>query len=177
MRLKRTENCPRRTTFSLRVFLPCRLLALCIITMLFQQASIAQDLDYCTSRYPSITSYNPPPYFAEDRREKIDISANTTLSGKDGSSTFEGDVIVERHELRIRADIASFDNTSREISVNGNVHLDATSMSIDADDGRFFLDDNNTEFSNIRFFIPETRLRGYAEKVNSDSNKSAILSS
>ena len=27
MRLKRTENCPRRATFSLRVFLPRRLLA------------------------------------------------------------------------------------------------------------------------------------------------------
>ena len=152
-------------------------LALSIIAVLFQHTSFAQDLDYCVARYPSITSYNLPPYFAEDRREKIDISANKTLSGKDGSSTFEGDVIVERHELRIRADIARFDNTSREISVNGNVHLDTTSMSLDADGGRFFLDDNNTEFSNIRFFIPETRLRGYAEKITSEGRQSAVLSS
>jgi LPS-assembly protein len=152
-------------------------IALGIIAMLFQHASSAQDLDYCTARYPSITSYNPPPYFAEDRREKIDISANKTLSGKDGSSTFEGDVIVERHELRVKADIARFDNTSREISVHGNVHLDTTSMSLDADEGRFFLDDKNTEFSNIKFFIPETRLRGYAEQVSAESNQSAVLSS
>jgi len=148
-----------------------------IIAMLFQHTSIAQDLDYCTARYPSITSFQPPPYFAEDIRDNIDISANKTLSGKDGSSTFEGDVVVERHELRIKADVARFDNTSREISVHGNVHLDTIAMSIDADSGRFFLDDNNTEFSNIRFFMPETRLRGHAEKVTAESNNSAVLSS
>jgi len=152
-------------------------LALGIIVMLFQHISIANKLDYCASRYPSITSYQAPPYFAEAIRENIDISANKTLSGKDGSSTFEGDVIVERHELRVKADIAMFDNTSREISVHGNVHMDTIAMSIDADSGRFFLDDNNIEFSNIKFFIPETRLRGYAETVTSDSNKSATLTS
>jgi len=152
-------------------------LALGIVAMLLQHSSIANDLDYCAARYPSITSFQPPPYFSEVTRDNIDVSANKTKSSKDGSSTFEGDVIVERHELRIKADVARFDNTNREISVQGNVHLDTMSMSIDADSGRFFLDDNNSEFSNIRFFIPETRLRGYAEQVTSNSDKSAVLSS
>ena len=146
-----------------------------IMSILFQHSSVALDMDYCAARYPSITSYQAPPYFPEATRDNIDISANKTLSDKAGSSTFEGDVILERHELRIKADIARLDNTNREISVNGNVHLDTTSMSIDADSGRFFLDDNNTEFSNIKFFIPETRLRGHAEKVTSEGKKSATL--
>ena len=152
-------------------------LAVGIVSILFQHSSVALDQDYCAAKYPSITSYQPPPFFAESRRDNIDISANKTLSDKDGSSTFEGDVILERHELRIRADIARLDNTNREISVNGNVHLDTTAMSIDADSGRFFLDNKNTEFSNIKFFIPETRLRGHAEKVTSEGKKSATLSS
>ena len=109
-----------------------------IMSILFLHSSAALDLDYCAAKYPSITSYKPPPYFAESNRDKIDISANKTLSDKTGSSTFEGDVILERHELRIKADIARLDNTNREISVNGNVHLDTTAMSIDADSGRFF---------------------------------------
>jgi len=146
-----------------------------IMSILFQHSSVALDMDYCAARYPSITSYQAPPYYPEATRDNIDISANKTLSDKAGSSTFEGDVILERHELRIKADIARLDNTNREISVNGNVHLDTTSMSIDADSGRFFLDDNNTEFSNIKFFIPETRLRGHAEKVTSEGKKSATL--
>ena len=152
-------------------------LAVGIVSILFQHSSVALDQDYCAARYPSITSYQPPPFFAESRRGNIDISANKTLSDKGGSSTFEGDVILERHELRIRADIARLDNTNREISVTGNVHLDTTAMSIDADSGRFFLDNKNTEFSNIKFFIPETRLRGHAEKVTSEGKKSATLSS
>ena len=109
-----------------------------IVSILFQHSSVALDQDYCAAKYPSITSYQPPPFFAESRRDNIDISANKTLTDKAGSSTFEGNVILERHELRIKADIASLDNTNREISVSGNVHLDTTAMSIDADNGRFF---------------------------------------
>jgi LPS-assembly protein len=145
--------------------------------MLLAHTAIANNLDYCANRYPSITSFKPPPNFSADRQEQIDISANKTLSGKDGSSTFEGDVVIERHELRIRADTARFDNTNRDVSVSGNVHMDTLSMSIDADKGRFFLDDKNTEFSDVQFFIPETRLRGTAEQVTSDSDKSAKLTS
>lgn len=145
------------------------------MALLYQLTSAAANLDYCTARYPSLTSYKPPPYFPEDRRDKIDISADKTLSGKDGSSTFEGDVIFERHELRIQADLARLDNSSREISVNGNVRLDATGMSLSAESGRFFLDDNNTEFNDLSFFIPETRLRGHAEKVTSKGDESARL--
>lgn len=148
-----------------------------IFAMLFYSASIAQGLEYCAARYPSITSYQQPPFFSEATRDNIDISANKTLTRKDGSSTFEGDVIIERHQLRIKADIASFDNTSREISVTGNVHLDTTTMSVDAGSGRFFLDDKRTEFSEIQFFIPESRLRGNAELVTSDSDKYATLTS
>ncbi len=115
--------------------------------------------------------------FSEAARNKIDISANKTITQKDGSSTFEGDVVIERHELRIKADMANFDNTSREVSVTGNVHLDTTSMSVDAAGGRFFLDDKKTEFNDIQFFIPESRLRGNAKQVISDSDKSATLTS
>ncbi len=147
------------------------------MSIMFQHTSLALDLDYCAARYPSITSYRSPPLFPESRRDNIDISANKTLTDKAGSSTFEGDVILERHELRIKADSAKFDKTSGEISVDGSVHLDAATMSLDADSGRFFLDNNNTEFSNIRFFIPETRLRGHAEKVTSEGKKSATLTS
>ena len=151
------------------------ILALGIIVILAPDETKAGDLDYCAARYPSITSYNPPPVFSEARREKIDISANKTLSGKDGSTTFEGAVVVERHELRISADTARFDKTSREVTVAGNVHLDTTSMSLDADSGKFFLDSNNSEFNNLSFFIPETRLRGHAEQVTSDGDRSAQL--
>jgi LPS-assembly protein len=143
--------------------------------MLLQFTSDAGNLDYCDARYPSISSYEAPPDFPEDRRDKIDISADKTLSGKDGSSTFKGDVIVERHELRVRADSARFDKSSREISVQGNVRLDTIGMSLTADKGRFFLDDKNTEFTNIDFFIPETRLRGHADQVTAEGDESAQL--
>ena len=83
-----------------------------VLAMLLQFTSDAGNLDYCDARYPSISSYQAPPDFPEDRRDKIDISADKTLSGKDGSSTFKGDVIVERHELRVRADSARFTGAS-----------------------------------------------------------------
>lgn len=150
-------------------------LILGIVVMLPQSLPFAADLDYCEARYPFLSSYQAPPEFPEERRDKIDISANKTLSDKDGSSTFEGDVIVERHELRVRADTARFDKSSREITVEGDIRLDATGISLTADEGRFFLDDRNTEFSNINFFIPETRLRGHADLVTAKGSESAKL--
>ncbi len=151
------------------------ILALCIITMSIPLAATAAEPDYCAARYPFITSYQPPPNFAEGRRDKIDISADKTLSEKDGSTTFDGDVILERHELRIRANSARFDKSSREISVEGDIRLDTPSMSLTADSGRFFLDNNNTEFIDIDFFIPETRLRGHADLVTAKGDESARL--
>jgi len=150
-------------------------LLLGVLAILHQHASIAEKPDKCAAKYPSITSFQPPPFFDEETRGNIDISANKTLTSKDGSTTFEGDVIVERHELRITTDFARFDNTSREVSVHGNVHLDTLTMSVDADSGRFFLDNKNSEFNDIQFFIPESRLRGRAELVTSSGDQSATL--
>ena len=178
MHKKHYSNSCWSSNFSLLSYLPkpgAQKSVLGILAMLLSSAVLAEYPDYCANKYPSITTYKLPPVFDESRQENIDISANKTLSGKDGSSTFEGDVVIERHELRIKADNARFDNTSRDVSVTGNVHIDTLTMSLDADDGRFFLDDKNTEFNNIRFFIPETRLRGKAEQVTSDSDKSAKL--
>jgi len=153
-------------------------LLLVVMVVLIQHPAVSADLDTeCAARYPSITSYERPPEFSEDNRSTIDLSANRTLTSKDGSTTFEGDVIIERHELRMRTDMARFDNTLREVSVEGNVHLDTLDMSIDADSGRFFLDDRNLELNNIQFFMPETRLRGQAERVTSESDRFATLTS
>ena len=180
MHKRRCSNSCLSGNHALLSFWPKRRLSALLlgaITALLHTVSFAETPDYCAAKYPSITSYKPPPLFSEDKQGNIDISANKTLSDKDGSSTFLGDVIIERHELRIRADSARYDNSSREISVEGNVHLDAPAMSMDADVGRFFLDDKNTEFSNIKFFIPESRLRGRAERVTSEADRTARLDS
>ncbi|MBT8126989.1 MAG: LPS assembly protein LptD [Gammaproteobacteria bacterium] len=161
--------------YRLRIKLALLFLLTVIASLLVQQAAIADVRDDCAAKYPSISSYKPPPFFSEDTRSNIDLSADKTLTAKDGSTTFDGDVVIERHELRITTDYAKFDNTQREVTVRGNVHLDTTAMSIDADSGRFFLDDRNVEFDNIRFFMPETRLRGHAETITSESDKSATL--
>ena len=53
--------------------------------------------------------------------------------------------------------------------------MDTPSMAIEAEHGEFFLDQKNSEFNDIRFIIPETGIRGKAEKVTSTDDDFATL--
>ncbi len=48
-------------------------------------------------------------------------------------------------------------------------------MAIEAEHGEFFIDEKNSVFSDVRFLIPETRIRGKAEQATSTDNKFVTL--
>ena len=145
------------------------------IILMLSHSAYAIDDQACKIGNVSGIVYEAPPLFSPDKRANIDISANKTTSEKDGSSIFEGDVVIEKHELRIRADHAEYDNTNKQVSVTGNVHVDTPSMSVDADGGNFLVGTERSEFINIQFYIPETRLRGGAESVTSPGKNIAKM--
>ena len=76
------------------------------IILMLSHSAYATDDQACKIGNVSGIVYEAPPLFSPDKQGNIDISANKTTSEKDGSSIFEGDVVIEKHELRIRADNA-----------------------------------------------------------------------
>ncbi len=148
--------------------------------------AVASDAVLCPLEDKSAINYAPPPSFPLEKIENTEISADSTLSGTDGSLSFDGNVIIERHKLRVTADHAKYDKQQDTLHISGKVHIDSESMSLNADSGIVRMSSKNKPeqgktgtFSDAQFLIPDSRMKGKAETINtneqSDTNKTSTL--
>lgn len=127
--------------------------------------------DHCPPADSKTTLHTPPPFFAPDKQENIEISADKTESSSDGSTTFSGNVIIEKHRLRVRADHASYNKKDENLSITGNIHIDTPSLSLDARDGSVNMSQNKQAlFNGIRFYIPESNMKGMATSISAEGD-------
>lgn len=114
------------------------------------------------------TKHVKPASFPSGNTE---ISADFTQSGSDGSTSLDGNVVIERHLLRVVADHAHYDREKDKLNVSGNVHIDTESLSLDAVGGTVDMEKNSTQgnFNDIKFFIPDSNMKGSAESISSGS--------
>jgi LPS-assembly protein len=137
------------------------------------------DINLCPSGNSTTTKYRQPRAFSIENIENTEISADFTQSSSDGSFSLDGDVIIERHLLRINADHAHYDKQKDFLQLSGNVHINTKSLSLDADTGTFSMittgdqDSKQGKFNNIKFFIPDSNMKGKAETIiyNDRTNK------
>lgn len=136
----------------------------------------------CPTNDSAAVKYLKPRTFSPDKQGNTEISADFTQSSKDGSTTLDGNVIIEKHLTRVTADHAEYDKQQDSIKFSGNVHIDTANMSLDADSGTVKINQsetgNNTQgtFNNIKFFIPDSNMKGRAETIHS-REKNAIAGS
>ena len=64
-------------------------------------AQAAEPYDACANNQKL---YQPPPIFSVDEREETRVSADQTEVLNSGISKFIGNVVIEQHELRLKAD-------------------------------------------------------------------------
>ena len=169
-----------------------RVASVLTITLLSQNISaetVKQDNPLCPARNAAIIKHTTPPVFSSENSENTNISADTTRSSENGSISLDGNVIIEKHKLRITADHAQYTKQQEILEVSGNVHIDSESLSLEADSGSVIInnksDNNSTEknsnatFSNIKFLLPDSKMKGKAETIrtgtNDQGNKISIL--
>lgn len=124
----------------------------------------------CYYKNNNATTHTPPREFSLDKRENIEIGADFTRTGSDGTINLDGNVIIEKHKLRITADHADYNKKDEVLNISGNVHIDTESISIQADDGRVDMNqsDDTGKFNNVSFFIPENQMKGRASHLRAD---------
>ena len=151
---------------------------------LIDQSSVPAEESLCNTVDNSATKHIKPPSFSPDKSQNTEISADFTQSGSDGSTSLAGNVIIERHLLRVTADHAHYDSQQDKLQVSGNVHIDTESLSLDASSGTVDMNKKGTQgkFTNIKFFIPESNMKGRAESIMAGNqggpnknNKNSIL--
>jgi LPS-assembly protein len=133
----------------------------------------------CRDIDTSAAKHVKPRAFPLDEQDNTEISADFTTSTSDGSSSLDGNVIIERHLIRIKADHANYSKSDDELKFSGNVHIDTESMSLDAEGGTVSInkegaaDRTSGEFNNIEFYIPDSNMKGKAEVIHAGDNANA----
>ncbi|VAW51820.1 LPS-assembly protein LptD @ Organic solvent tolerance protein precursor [hydrothermal vent metagenome] len=133
----------------------------------------------CPTYDSSAAKHVKPRTFTGENIDNTEISADFTESSTDGSTDLDGNVIIEQNTIRVKADHANYNTQSNQIYFSGNVHIDTESMSLDADNGTVSMDKTETSdntqgtFNNIKFFIPESNMKGQAEVVNATQKTDA----
>jgi len=129
----------------------------------------------CPPNSYSALSFSPPPVFSGDLLDTTDVSAEQVENMGKSVSTFSGSVLIERHQLRLQADQVVHDKNTEKLKLNGNIHADTQSMSINANSGWMNLKTNESEFINSSYYIPEMGLSGTSPLLSLSQNKTSIL--
>ncbi len=144
------------------------------------------EINLCPAKSSITTKHLQPRAFSIENIGNTEISADFTQSGTDDSISLDGNIVIERHLLRIAADHAHYDKQKDILQVSGNVHINTTTLSLEADTGTVSLttpgdqESKQGEFHNIKFFIPDSNMNGKAETItyndHTDKRKYSTLS-
>lgn len=129
----------------------------------------------CPANSYSLVNYTPPPTFPPDSIEASDISAEQVQNMGKSVSTFSGNVLIERHQLRLMADKVVHNKNTQRLELSGNIHADTRNMALNANSGWLNLQTNESEFIDSLYYMPETKLTGKAPILSISEDKKTTL--
>lgn len=135
----------------------------------------AESIKLCPVPEDSPYSYSPPPVFEEGNREQTRLSAEQVKNIDNSNALFSGDVLIERHLLRLRADKVLHNNETQQLDLTGNVHADTENMSLNATSGWLDLESNAGELMEGKFTLQDSQLSGQSPKFSITNDKRTIL--
>jgi len=119
--------------------------------------------------------YSAPPQFSGDLLEATDISAQQVENTAKSISIFSGDVSIEQHQLRLKADRVTHFRDTQKLELEGNIHVDAKNMALSARRGWMNLNTKEGEFTDSIYYIPEIGLTGITPQFSIFANRKTIL--
>ena len=146
-----------------------------IATEIDNKSELQRNL--CPTTDNTAIKHVPPRAFSAENTGNTEISADFTRSDSDGSTSLDGNVVIEQHLLRVTADHADYDKQQELLTFSGNVQINTETLSLAADSGTVNMDDTGKKgkFNNIKFFIPDSNMKGSAEVIRSDEDKPSTL--
>ena len=131
------------------------------------------NLNLCPANVRAVAISQPLRKFSKETLENTEISADITQTSSDGTTSLDGNVIIEKHLLRITADHADYNTQHEKVHVKGNVRIDSEALSLDANAGTIDIvpvgEQKKTrgEFNDIKFYIPQNNMKGKADSISS----------
>jgi len=104
-----------------------------------------------------------PEFRGETNQAPTTLIGNTVIREKDGKLTLTGNTEVTRADKRLRADRVIYSEGGDEVQAEGQVRIDQPDMTLTADHGTLWLDQDRGIFHDTRFRLYSRHARGSAE--------------
>lgn len=109
-----------------------------------------------------------------DRLESQALLGDTENSDQ-GHMLLSGNVILETHQERLRANIANFNRSSGKISLNGDVQMHSPTMSLFASEGSYQQSQGLGGFKGAQYRLRDRRGNGLASAIQRPNEHLTIL--
>lgn len=130
----------------------------------------------CPVSSSPLYNYSEPPVFPADKIGEVNISAEQVQNIDRFTSSFSGNVVIERHQLRLRAEQILHNQETQRLELIDNIQADTTSMALIAEKGWLNLESDAGELINGQFYIPSSHLTGKTPVFSfTDQQKSILL--
>lgn len=139
-----------------------------------QQAS-DQMPELCPDTLDAYSKYSPPPIFDAEELEQTRLSAEEVQNIEGKGSIFSGNVLIEQHLLRLRADRVIHKPELQQLDLTGHVHVDTEGMSVNADEGWYNLGNRQGELLNTQFTIQSSQLSGTTPRLSLNTDRKTTL--
>jgi len=136
----------------------------------------ANDLfSQCPTSTSSLLNYSPPPVFSAENIDETNITAEQVQNIANSTSSFTGNVIIERHLLRLRADQIIHNRDTQQLELLNNIQADTENMALQAQSGWLNLETSEGELKDSLYYLPDAHLTGKTPVFRLSNNNKTIL--
>lgn len=122
-----------------------------------------QRWDICTATFgpPALTG------FSETSPDELTthISAESASGEKQERFSMQGDVRLQRGDIRLRADQAEFINSTQTVTASGAVNYEFGGLRLQSEAASFNVQNHAGEISQSQYWLAQRHLRGAAESI------------
>lgn len=106
------------------------------------------------------------PYIEGSEESDVDVKADNAQLVEDGTSVFTGNVEVNRAGQQMKANRATYDQVSGNVSAQGDVIVRDSDIILNADQGEWSLTDDKGSMIDAEYRLRESHARGEASHVH-----------
>jgi LPS-assembly protein len=129
------------------------------------------DWQYCDITIDS--EFLPPVENPEE--SKVDVKADNAQLIESGTSVFSGNVIVERGGQELKADRATYNQISGDVTAKGNIQVRDSEIILNADQAEWSLSNDKGSLIDAEYQLRESHANGEAAYVHREGKQRTYL--
>ena len=115
------------------------------------------------------------PYVGNLEESEVDVKANDAQLVENGTSVFTGDVVVIRGGQELRANRATYNQISGDITAQGDIQIRDSEIILNAQQAEWALSNDEGKLVDAQYRLRESHARGHAETVYRQGIEKTLL--